>query len=129
MENALTALCILLFESSDSVSIVLMAVYLAGLWRILEKSGLKGWWALIPGARDYQLARCAGRETEGRVYSLSGAGLIVLTLILHITGVPQDLETSSEFPSGFLIATIAVLMLSIVRFIYTIRIWSGLIDM
>ena len=26
---------------------------------LLKKSGLKPWWALIPCAREYQLARCA----------------------------------------------------------------------
>ena len=121
-------LCIVLFESSSAGTIVLMALYLLGLWRILEKSGLKGWWALIPGARDYQLARCAGREAEGRIYSLSGVAMILLNLISYFMELPQHFESANEISSAFLIVSIAVLMLLIVRFIYNIRVWSGLID-
>ena len=128
MKNALSILCILLFESSQATSIALKILYLIGLWRLLEKSGLKGWWALIPGARDYQLARCAGRAAEGRVFSLTGVASILLNLIMFFVELQQDYATSSGIPSLLLIAMIALIMLAIVRFIYTIRIWSGMID-
>ena len=36
-------------------SIVTSILYLVGLWKIFEKCGLKGWWALVPLARVYQL--------------------------------------------------------------------------
>ena len=120
MKNALSILCILLFESSTAFYIALKVLYLIGLWRLLEKSGLKGWWALIPGARDYQLARCAGREPEGRVYSLTGVAAILLSLQTFIVELPQDFEASNEIPSILLIAMVALLILSFVRFIYTI---------
>ncbi len=128
MKNALMVLCILLFESSEILSVILKGLYLIGLWRLLEKSGLKGWWALIPGARDYQLARCAGREAEGRVFSLTGVGLILLELFLFFTAPPEGFEAAGELPAVILIATLAMLVLSFARFIYNIRVWSGLID-
>ena len=31
------------FESASAVGIILMVLYMAGEWRILEKSSLKGW--------------------------------------------------------------------------------------
>ena len=44
--------------------------YLAGLWAVFVKSGLKGWWALVPCARQYKLGLCAGREPEGRTLAV-----------------------------------------------------------
>ncbi|MBQ6528757.1 MAG: ABC transporter ATP-binding protein [Clostridia bacterium] len=116
-----------MFESENILSVVLMALYLIGLWRIFEKSGLKGWWALIPGARDYQLARCAGRETEGRMYSISGVTITLLSLVLYFM-TDQILNDPNSLTAGFLFLSVLVIVTAIVRFIYTIRVWSGLID-
>ena len=38
--------------ATTASGVVTSVLFMAGIWRILEKSGLKGWWALIPGARD-----------------------------------------------------------------------------
>ncbi len=121
------ALLILELDSSHTLDIVLMALYLAGLWGLFVKSGLKGWWALIPAARDYQLARCAGREAEGRIYSLTGAASTLLGLIMLFmdAGNVDDIESVS---SWVLIMTVMVLVLSIVRLVYHIRVWSGMIE-
>ena len=70
MNDVIRALCLFVFGATDIFSIAIMVLLMAGVWRLLQKSGLKGWWALIPGAREYQLSRCAGREPEGRVYSV-----------------------------------------------------------
>ena len=127
MKTVFDVLCILMFESENIISVVLMALYLIGLWRIFEKSGLKGWWALIPGARDYQLARCAGRETEGRMYSISGVTITLLSLVLYFM-TDQILNDPNSITAGFLFLSVLVIVTAIVRFIYTIRVWSGLID-
>lgn len=82
MKKLIEAFCYLEFETVGPIGILLMVLFLAGLWRLLEKSGLKGWWALIPGARDYQLARCAGREPEGRAYSITSVLFTINRLIL-----------------------------------------------
>ena len=60
-------LLILLFGSNDWLNAAATAVYMLGLWFMLKKSGLPGWWALVPFAREYMLSKCAGREAEGRV--------------------------------------------------------------
>ena len=70
MSDALRMIGIALFDATDVLGVVLALLYLAGLWKLLEKSGVKGWWALIPGARDYQLARCAGSVDLRGVYDL-----------------------------------------------------------
>ena len=113
-----------IFARGTSVSdIVISALFMAGIWRIFEKSGIKGWWALIPGAREYQLACCAGRESEGPVYSLASAGSIALQVLsLLLTFNSTDVSTVE------IMIVIASLVLGLVSFIYSIRVYAGLID-
>ncbi len=61
---------VMLGDMSDPYSILTMVLYLVGLWAIFCKSGIEGWWALIPCARQYKLGLCAGREPEGRVLAV-----------------------------------------------------------
>ena len=60
----------LLGTSFEPASILVNLLYLAGLWAVLRKSGVKGWWALVPCARQYKLGLCAGREPEGRTLAV-----------------------------------------------------------
>ena len=115
---------LVIFARSTSLSdIVLSALFMAGIWRIFEKSGIKGWWALIPGAREYQLACCAGRESEGPVYSLASAGSIALQVLsLLLTFNSTDVSTVE------IMIVIASLVLGLISFIYSIRVYAGLID-
>ena len=115
---------LVIFARSTSLSdIILSALFMAGIWRIFEKSGIKGWWALIPGAREYQLACCAGRESEGPVYSLASAGSIALQVLsLLLTFNSTDVSTVE------IMIVIVSLVLGLVSFIYSIRVYAGLID-
>lgn len=98
--------------------VIQSALYIAGLWGIFVKSGLKGWWSLIPCAREYQLSRCAGLEQEGRVYS-------VVTFFCLIT------ESTAFLFHGEMVAYVFVyvlLTMELVRIIYGLRVYNGLID-
>ena len=122
----LQILLTLFFSDSSIVMMALTGLYIVGLWKLFEKSGIKGWWALVPFARDYQLARCAGRENEGPVFTLSQAGITALDVIMIMGNQTQaQLATIS---TGDLIITILSLSLMLVRFIYGIRVWSGMIN-
>ena len=83
MHLAIQILLTILFNSTELLEILASILFIAGTWRLLEKSGLKGWWALIPGAREYQLSRCAGREPEGRMLSV----LTVLEIVFNVVMV------------------------------------------
>ena len=48
---------LLLFETVSVAWSVLTAAYIVGLWFMFKKSGIPGWWALFPWARDYMLAK------------------------------------------------------------------------
>ena len=122
----LQILLTIFFQSSAIIPMVTTALYMVGLWRMFKKSGLKGWWALVPFAKDYQLSRCAGREPEGPVYTLSSVGIALLDILLIL--INRTPEAAATMGTRDMIISILVLSLFLVRFIYNIRIWSGLIE-
>ena len=113
-----------IFTGSTSVfGVITSVLFIAGIWRMLEKSGIKGWWALIPGAREYQLACCAGRESEGPVYSLVSFGSIVLQVISLFLSV-----NDADLSAGHIMTVIATLILGLITLIYSIRVYAGLTE-
>ena len=42
-----------------------------GIWGLFRKSGLPGWWALVPCAKDLKMGQIADREKEGRVAAVT----------------------------------------------------------
>ena len=133
MPLAIQILCTILFGGGGWYTILTGAALILGLWRLLQKSGLKGWWALIPGAREYQLSRCAGREPEGRTYSL----VIVVEIILSVTVLlysgnlldfEVDVNNADMFAVRLTLIVIVLVSVELVKVIYAIRVWSGLIE-
>ena len=124
---ALNFILNLCFGSSAPHMIAAEVLFIAGVWGVLRKSGLKGWWALIPCAREYQLARCAGREPEGRY-------LAVLTLIARLLdafgATPGPLMRSLGMGTDTAAIVNAVLDLAVLLplLIYSIRVYLGLIE-
>ena len=122
--KALNIASILLFETTPNLSLILMLLYIVGLIGVFRKSGLKWWWALVPCYRHFQLSRCAGRESEGRMYYLTSLAMVALnvtsTLVLKEQG-----ESLSGIAVLFLILMLTV---RIAHFFYGVRIFLGLIE-
>ena len=117
----------LFFSSKEWLPIVFSALEMAGFWRMFEKSGIKGWWALIPAAREYQLGRCAGREQEGRLLSVFSG----LTTLINVFGTGTFILMTRHVMSNATATTfIEVLGLAVAlpTLVYSIRIYSGLIE-
>ena len=125
MEFTISKLIDILLESIFGTrfigGIILTALYMAGIWRILEKSNIKGWWALIPCASDYQLSRCAGREPEGRVVFVAG----VIRLILNAVML---LDEGRQLGDLYYLCMIPAAALGIVEYLFTLKIYRGLIE-
>lgn len=49
----------LFFGSTDTTDIIIQVLFILGSWMLLKKSDQKPWWALVPCAREYQLAPVA----------------------------------------------------------------------
>ena len=120
-------LLLIVFAGSTSLfQIILSGLFIAGVWKMFEKSGIKGWWALVPVARKYQFARCAGRESEGRVYSLVNLGIIVCRVIQVF--IADTLTDATSIPLGETLLLIVHISLSLVSFIYAIRVCAGIVN-
>ena len=125
MNNILRLVLTLLFDSYLLVYIVFRILYIAGAWKVLEKSGLKGWWALIPWAREYQLARCAFREPEANTYALISMALTGLKIVDIVLQQKYGTEVSAPV-AAIVLAVLGSVML--MHFIYNVRVYSGFIE-
>ena len=83
---------VLLDTSFELGSIIPTLLYLMGLWAVFCKSGVKGWWALIPCARQYKLGLCAGREPEGRMLAV----MDFLMVATSLPGLYLQLDSATE---------------------------------
>ena len=110
---------VLLDANLDVLSILWNCLFIAGLWGVFQKCGVKGWWALVPVARYYKLGVCAGREPEGRVLAAL-SGVITVSSI-----VTRFLDEESSL--ALLIAAVSFMLL-LVQFIYLVRVDLGLIE-
>ena len=113
------------FDSGVRIDLVFAILYVAGLWGIFQKSGLKGWYSLIPALREYELARCAGREVEGRVFSLVALAKAVINAVMVL--LDYDARQVTQSTLGILL-TIALLVVILIYVVYLMRVVFGLID-
>lgn len=125
MSNILQLILTLLFDSYKPFFIAMRGLYILGAWLLLKKSGLKGWWSLIPWVREYQLGRCAAREPEGRVFCVTSLLITVLQVANICFGWNRDNETLISFIPLILVILFSVM---IIRFVYNIRIFSGFVQ-
>ena len=117
---------LVLFGTTSVIGAGLMALFIIGLWAMLQKSGVPGWWALIPCARDYQMARCAEREPEGRITCLTSLAILVIQLLLQFELLSIPAAEESEISIDLLV--ILIFALYLVKLIYSIRVCAGLIE-
>ena len=109
---------LILFAGSASIpNIALTVLFMAGIWKMFEKSGVKGWWAFVPFVRHYRLGECAGREAEGRKYVILIGTANILNLVAYAF-------TAND---GVMIAlTLVYMILEMLMAVYRIRICIGL---
>lgn len=119
-ESLLNILCLIFLGSSpDWIQTPLAVLFLIGLWKIFEKCGVKGWWALVPVARTYKLALCSDRELEGRVLIVTET----LGILIGIAGqyIPSDTDLRTA-------AGVLEMLIMLIGLLYTVRVYLGLID-
>ena len=125
MSNILRLILVLLFDSYQPSLIAFRCLYILGAWGLLTKSGLKGWWSLIPWVREYQLSRCAAREADGRVFFIASVLITVLQVVNVCFTFNADNETLRSLAPLILVALISLMLM---HFVYNIRIFSGFIE-
>ncbi len=125
-DDGLNAFLYVLFGTTSKLLVVFEALFILGAWNMFKKSGIPGWWAMIPCAREYMLAVCAGREPEGRV--TSGTQFMMILIILGTNTFTAKATGISALDSVVLLLLIIAFALSLVRIIYQIRVYVGLIE-
>ena len=120
LEVFLDRLCYTVLHTNVTwYSIAMVLLEIIGMWKIFEKCGVKGWWALVPFAKSYKLAQCADREPEGRK--------IVVVMILEnlMYWVNGFVNPSSP---AYIFLVVASFMLTLLLLLYQVRIYLGLIE-
>ena len=126
MSNALKIVLLILLDADEIGGIIANALYIVGLWKLLTKSGLKGWLALIPWVREYEISRCAKREPEGRVYCL----LSFLMTALNVYAVVGQRTILARSPTSIagMASTVLAVAFALVSYVYGARLFAGLIE-
>ena len=102
------------------IELILYLIISLGYRGVFMKCGVKGLWAFIPFAREYNIALCADKEEEGRTYTLF---VVVMTLL---NGISITRPFGDNMDINVLVA-IVFIAVSIGFFIYKVRIYSGLV--
>ena len=90
-----------------------------GFWLLFNQCGLKGWTALVPFYRDYQLSKCAHDEEAGRK-------LVTTTIIYGTAEGVYTLLQHSLHEKMSLILGIIIILFMILTLIYELQIYDGL---
>ena len=106
------------FGGSGVYIFITQGLYFVGLWKIFEKSDIKGWWALVPWYREYQLGKCAGKEPEGRAIAVTAFFVSVIDF--------AGLFIKNEYI--ILLFGVFAFMAVIINVVYSIQVYTGLID-
>ena len=125
MSNILRLVLVLLFDSYQPFFIAVRCLYILGAWLLLTKSGLAGWWSLIPWVREYQLGRCAAREPEGRGFCIASMLITLLQVANICFEWMQASHTLQSFAPLILVILFAVMLM---HFVYNIRVFAGFIE-
>ena len=83
----------------------IIVLYIAGLWKVFEKAGQKGWFAIIPFLNIYILIKLAGREGWWIILFLIPCVNIVVQFIVYID-VAQKFGKSVAYGVGMVILPI-----------------------
>ena len=106
------------FGGSGLYIFITQGLYFVGLWKIFETSDIKGWWALVPWYREYQLGKCAGKEPEGRAIAVTAFFVSVIDF--------AGLFVKNEYV--ILLFGVFAFMAVIINVVYSIQVYTGLID-
>ena len=114
----------LLLGGHSLLTLITGPIYILGLWFVFKKSGVPGWWALCPWAKEYWLGKCAGKEPEGRVTS-------VCSFLIFLLNIPPAFYRRSALLTNdavLLMLEVFLIVVMIIYVVYEIQIYNGLTD-
>ena len=116
-----------LFTGSDQIlQAILVVLYMVGLFMMFPKSGVKNWHALIPGLREYQLARCAGCDSDAP--KLAFVSLVMIASNIAYMIYKEPIGSTEQLSTSDIIMLIVMFSLGLTSFLLCIRVYNGLIE-
>ncbi len=125
MSTVLSCLLALYFNSTNIITIIIMCIYYVGVGILLHKSGSKWWITFIPWYREYEFARCAFRESEGRVFAIIN---LLISLFSAIEVVLADLIDKEDYITVAPIIIVCNAATLIPFIVYNFHVFDGLND-
>ena len=122
MELVLDVILCLYFNSSNFISIIIISLFIIAAALMLKKSGSKWWIALIPWYREYELARCANCESDGRVYAFL---MFINAVVMALGNIFRHVLSAEDYSSITPIFVVVDAVLVIPFFVYNWRIFEG----
>lgn len=108
---------------NNIMMVILYFVMIWGMWLMFGKSKINKWWALVPVANKFQLAKCADRVDEASVWVVTD---FMANGLLFMYQIMANLGRNRTLP-GFVIIILS-LVFAIINLIYMIRIYEGLCE-
>ena len=112
--------------TSNILPAIPVVFYMVGLFMMFPKSGIKNWHALIPGLREYQLARCAGCESDAPKLAFINLAMIALSIGYRVYRGPDI--SAEQLSTSDIVMTIVIISLTLTSFLLYIRVYNGLIE-
>ncbi len=126
MDTVLSCLLALYFNSTNIITIIFMCIYFVLVGILLHKSGSKWWIAFIPWYREYEFARCAFRESEGRIFAIIN---FLISLFSAIEVVLSDVITREDYITIAPVIVVFNAATMIPFIVYNFRVFDGFNDM
>lgn len=107
---------------SDIYSFLNLGLYTIGLWNVFKKLGITKWWALIPIYNLFKLAKGADVEEAGKVYGITyflGYLMLININVAEIIGGVSAISLRMMY--------LLLMAILIVNFVYSIRIYKGVV--
>ena len=125
LEDIISVVTVFFFQQTtdSAVFIILQVLYIAGMYGIFQKCGLKGWYALLPCLREDKFGEIVGMEKEGRVTAM----LQGISIILHEAELILYGRSGSE-DTGYYIIAVVLFLINLSLLIYMIRLCRALCE-
>ncbi len=117
-----------LISSLPIGSLTVSILLIVGYFTTFKKCNVNPFWSLLPGIRDYKLAKVAGRTSDAIKYMIFEIIAIICTTIIQFN---YELFNSNidEYAEIFLLLFGMAMLGGVGSFVYTLRIFSGLCDL
>ncbi len=107
------------------LSVILWIIGFLGMFIFFPKCGVKRWWALVPGFRNYKFAVCADMADEGKVLLVTNLLYFCFAVLDEVYNqVPGLVENSIVYMNGLL-----AIIFQVIAVLYAIKIYGGLCKM